>query len=111
MVIICMLSLSAYIAQMQMVLAICETPNFFEVICLRLVAILATTGHYAMILSLRLTPMKISQPVTYLQLVWASIISIYLFRDRSDIFVVLGGAMITLSVTVNAYLNTRTQKA
>ena len=111
MVIICMLSLSAYIAQMPMVLAIWETPNFFEVICLRLVAILAITGHYAMTLSFRLTPMKISQPVTYLQLVWASIIGIYLFGDRLNIFVVLGGAMITLSVTVNAYLNTRTQKA
>ena len=111
MVIVGMLSLSVSIAQMPMVLAIWETPNFFEVICLWLVAILATTGHYAMTLSFRLTPMKISQPVTYLQLVRASIIGIYLFGDRLDIFVVLGGAMITLSVIVIAYLNTRTQKA
>ena len=111
MVIVGMLSLSVSIAQMPIVLAIWETPNFFEVICLGLVAILATTGHYAMTQSFRLMPMKISQPVTYLQLVWTSIIGIYLFGDRLDIFVVLGGTMITLYVAVIAYLNTRTQKA
>ena len=111
MVIVGMLSLSVSIAQMPVVLAIWETPNFFEVICLRLVAILATTGHYAMTQSFYLTPMKISQPVTYLQLVWASIIGIYLFGDTLDIFVVLGGTMITFSITVIVYLSTRIQKA
>ena len=111
MVIVGMLSLSVSIAQIPMVLTTWETPNFFEVFCLGLVAILASTGHYAMTQSFRQTPMAISQPVTYLQLVWASIIGIYLFGDRLDIFVVLGGTMITLSVTVIAYLNTRTQKA
>ena len=82
MVIVGMLSLSVSIAQMPMVLAIWETPNFFEVICLGLVAVLATTGHYAMRQSFRLTPMKISQPVAYLRLVWASMIGIYLFGVR-----------------------------
>ena len=108
MVIVGMLSLSVSIAPMPMLLAIWETPNFFEVLCLRLVAILATTEHYAMTQSFSLTLMRISQPVTHLQLVLASIIGIYLFGDRLDIFVVLGGTMITLSVTVIAYLNTRT---
>ena len=82
-------------------------PNFFDVMCLGFVAILATIGHYAMTQSFRLTPMTISQPVTYLQLVWATIMGIYLFGDMFDIYVIIGGAMITLSATVIAYLDTR----
>ena len=73
-------------------------------------AILARTEHYAMTQSFRLAPMTISQPVTYLQLIWASIMGIYLFGDRFDIFVILGGAMITISATVIAYLDTRHSK-
>ena len=110
MVIVGMLSLFVSMAQIPMVLVVWENPDFFDVICLGLVAILATTGHYAMTQSFRLTPMTISQPVTYLQLVWASIMGIYLFGDRFDIFVILGGAMITLSATVIAYLDTRAPK-
>jgi drug/metabolite transporter (DMT)-like permease len=109
-VIVGMLSLFVSMAQIPMVLVVWETPDLFDVTCLGLVAILATTGHYAMTQSFRLTPMTISQPVTYLQLVWASIMGIYLFGDRFDIFVILGGAMITLSATVIAYLDTRAPK-
>ncbi len=110
MVIVGMLSLFVSMAQIPMVLLVWETPELFDVACLGLVAILATTGHYAMTQSFRLTPMTISQPVTYLQLVWASIMGIYLFGDRFDIYVILGGAMITLSATVIAYLDTRAPK-
>ena len=107
MVIVGMLSLFVSMAQLPMALIVWTTPDLFDVISLALVAILATTGHYAMTQSFRLTPMTISQPVTYLQLVWATIMGIYLFGDRFDIFVILGGAFITLSATVIAYLDTR----
>ncbi|MDC3311717.1 DMT family transporter [Alphaproteobacteria bacterium] len=107
MVIVGMLSLFVSMAQLPMALIVWTTPDLFDVISLALVAILATTGHYAMTQSFRLTPMTISQPVTYLQLVWATIMGIYLFGDRFDIFVILGGALITLSATVIAYLDTR----
>ena len=110
MVIVGMLSLFVSMAQIPMVLVVWETPDLFDVTCLGLVAILATTGHYAMTQSFRLTPMTISQPVTYLQLVWASIMGIYLFGDRFDIFVILGGTMITVSATIIAYLDTRAPK-
>lgn len=109
-VIVGMLSLFVSMAQIPMVLVVWETPDLFDVTCLGLVAILATTGHYAMTQSFRLTPMTISQPVTYLQLVWASIMGIYLFGDRFDIFVILGGTMITVSATIIAYLDTRAPK-
>ena len=107
MVIIGMLSLFVSMIQIPMVLLVWVPPNFFDVMCLGFVAILATIGHYAMTQSFRLTPMTISQPVTYLQLVWATIMGIYLFGDMFDIYVIIGGAMITLSATVIAYLDTR----
>ena len=92
-----------------MVLFIWVTPNLTDVIYLGLVAFLATTGHYAMTQSFRLTPMTISQPVTFLQLIWATVMGVYLFGDNFDIYVILGGAMITLAATVIAYYDTKTQ--
>ena len=108
-VIVGMLSLFVSIAQIPMVLFIWVTPNLTDVIYLGLVASLATTGHYAMTQSFRLTPMTISQPVTFLQLIWATVMGVYLFGDNFDIYVILGGAMITLAATVIAYYDTKTQ--
>ena len=109
-VIVGMLSLFVSIAQIPMVLFIWVIPNLIDVIYLGLVAFLATTGHYAMTQSFRLTPMKISQPVTFLQLIWATIMGVYLFGDIFDFYVILGGAMITLAATVIAYYDTKTHR-
>ena len=109
-VIVGMLSLFVSIAQIPMVLFIWVAPNLTDVIFLGLVAFLATTGHYAMTQSFRLTPMTISQPVTFLQLVWATIMGVYLFGDIFDIYVILGGAIIILAATVITYYDTKTHR-
>ena len=110
MVIVGMLSFSLSMAQIPLVLIMWVTPNHFKVICLGFVAILETTERYAMTQYCRHTPKTTGQPVTYLQLVWTNIIGIYLFGDRFEIFVILGGTIITLSATVIACLDTRTQR-
>ena len=111
MVIVGMLSLFVAMAQLPMALLVWVTPSMFEVTSLALVAILATAGHYGMTQSFRLAPMTITQPVTYLQLIWATIMGVFLFGDRFDIYVILGGALITISATAIAYLDTRKKSA
>lgn len=61
---------------------------------LAVVAALATLGHYLMTRAFRAAPFSVTQPVTFLQLVWASLLGATVFGEPVDIWVLLGGAII-----------------
>jgi drug/metabolite transporter (DMT)-like permease len=44
------------------------------------------------------SPVTVTQPVTFLQLVWAVVIGAIVFAEPVDLFVVLGGMVIMASV-------------
>ena len=79
------------------------TPTFEFVLWMSLVAFFATLGHYLMTKALQLAPIAISQPVTFLQLIWAALIGYYFFEESIDIFVLLGGTIIFASVVFISY--------
>ena len=79
-------------------LAVWVPPTWAEVGWLFLVAIFATSGHYAMTMSFANAPLTVSQPVTFLQLLWAVIIGVVVFMEPLDPWVVLGGLVIFGSV-------------
>jgi len=64
-----------------------------------LVACFATAGHYSMTLAFAAAPLTVTQPVTFLQLIWAVILGAAFFAEPVDGWVVLGGAVIMASVT------------
>ena len=64
-----------------------------------LVAVFATIGHLTMTLAFRAAPMTVTQPVTFLQLVWASTLGALVFAEPIDRYVVLGGLVIFASVS------------
>ncbi|MBY6202283.1 DMT family transporter [Maritalea mobilis] len=66
---------------------------------LSLTAVFATGGHYAMTLAFRAAPLTVTQPVTFLQLVWATLLGAVVFGEPADIFVILGGALIIAAVS------------
>jgi drug/metabolite transporter (DMT)-like permease len=68
-----------------------------------LVAIFATIGHFTMTLAFRAAPMTVTQPVTFLQLVWATILGAAVFSEPVDGWVVLGGVIILASVSFIAW--------
>ena len=74
-------------------------PSNKELLILFLVAVLATSGHYTMTLALREAPITITQPVTFLQLVWAVLLGYFIFSEAMDIWVVFGAIIIILSTT------------
>lgn len=74
-------------------------PTWFELATLLAVAVLATAGHFMMTLAFRAAPMAVTQPVTFLQLVWAVLLGALVFGEGVDVFVVLGGAVIFGSVS------------
>ena len=62
-------------------------------------ALFATLGHYTMTLAFRAAPLAVTQPVTFLQLVWATALGVIVFNEPIDGFVVLGGTLIIISVS------------
>ncbi|MEM7599574.1 MAG: DMT family transporter [Pseudomonadota bacterium] len=75
------------------------TPTLWELMILMAVATVATAGHYTMTLAFRAAPLTVTQPVTFLQLVWAVTLGIVVFGEPLDIWVILGGTIIVASIS------------
>lgn len=69
-------------------------PTEVQVGWLGLVAAFATFGHYAMTRAFAAAPVTVTQPVTFLQLVWATLLGALVFHERIDPMVLTGGAII-----------------
>ena len=75
-------------------------PFFFELLILKdipwflLLCILSTCGHFLFIKALETAQASILQPFIYLQLLFASIIGIWVFDDLLTINIILGGILI-----------------
>ncbi|WP_039018563.1 DMT family transporter [Halocynthiibacter namhaensis] len=63
------------------------------------VAAFATGGHYAMTLAFQAAPVSVTQPVTFLQLVWAVLLGAFVFNEGIDQWVVLGGVIIIAAIS------------
>ena len=66
---------------------------------LAVVAACATGGHYCMSRAFAAAPISVSQPVVFLQLVWATILGLAVFGEAVDPFVLLGGAIIVGAIS------------
>ncbi len=98
-VVVVMLSLTVTIGLAPLAALNWVTPTWKEVAILSAVAVLATGGHYTMTLAFRAAPLTVTQPVTFLQLVWAVTLGALVFHEGVDIYVVLGGTVIVAAVS------------
>ncbi|WP_240783988.1 DMT family transporter [Tabrizicola caldifontis] len=71
------------------------------------VAALATLGHYTMTRAFRAAPLAVTQPVTFLQILWAALLGALVFGEAVDGFVILGGALIVGAVSLNTWAEAR----
>lgn len=69
-------------------------PSAEELFWLAMTAACATFGHYTLTRAFEAAPISLTQPIGFLQLVWASILGIVAFGEPVDPFVILGGAII-----------------
>ena len=102
-VIVGMLSVTVTIGLAPVALAVWVAPTPAELGWLVLVAAFATAGHYAMTRAFAAAPVSATQPVTFLQLVWAALLGWALFGEAVDPFVVLGGTLIVAAVSYDAW--------
>jgi len=78
-------------------------PNTTEIALLTLTAVVATLGHYTMTQAFNLAPLSVLQPVSFLQLLWATLFGVVLFGESIDIYVVIGGAVLVISTSYIAH--------
>lgn len=74
-------------------------PTWTEVFWLGLTAVFATAGHYVMTRAIRSAPLTVTQPVGFLQLVWATILGIVAFGEPVKPLVLVGGGLVVGAAT------------
>lgn len=97
--VVTMLSIFVTIGLAPFALPVWITPTGKELLILAAVAFFATAGHFTMTLAFAAAPVTVTQPVTFLQLVWATLLGVVVFGEPLDPWVVLGGTVILGSVT------------
>jgi len=97
-VVVAMLSVTVTICLAPFAYAVWVPPTGAQLLGLLAVAACATAGHYTMTLAFAAAPVTVTQPVTFLQLVWAVALGALVFDEGVDLFVVLGGLVIMASV-------------
>jgi drug/metabolite transporter (DMT)-like permease len=98
-VVVGMLSITVTIGLAPFAIAVWVTPTMSQLVGLFLVASFATAAHLAMTMAFAAAPITVTQPVTFLQLVWAVILGAVVFGEPVDGWVVLGGVIIMASVS------------
>ncbi|MGJ8604174.1 MAG: DMT family transporter [Marivita sp.] len=97
-VVVALLSITVTIGLAPFALAVWVTPSFADLVVLAAVACFATAGHYTMTLAFAAAPVTVTQPVTFLQLMWSVLLGVLFFAEPVDPWVILGGVVIMASV-------------
>ncbi len=98
-VIVAMLSLFCTLMLLPGAILQWRDPALEEVLWLGLVAVFATAGHYTLTRAFAAAPLTVTQPVGFLQLVWAALLGILVFGEALDPFVFLGGGIVVAAVS------------
>ena len=80
-----------------------RTPTLLEVIWLAGVAVFATSGHYAITRAIAAAPLTVTQPLSFLQLIWAILFGYWLFDEVPDSWVIIGALVIVSAVSYLAH--------
>jgi len=81
-------------------------PTWTETGWLALTAVFATSGHYTLTQAFRCAPITVTQPIGFLQLVWATILGMAVFGEPLDPYVLAGGGVIIASATYISHRET-----
>lgn len=110
-VMVLMLSIFVPVGLAPLALVNWVTPTGSEVGLLFGVALLASTGHYTMSRAFEAAPITVTQPASFLQLVWAIMLGAIMFDEPVDFWVVLGGVFIMGSVVFISWREARIRAA
>lgn len=98
-VVVAIMALTVTIGLAPMAIAVWVPPSWAQIMGMGLVAVFATAGHYTMTRAFAVAPMAVTQPVTFLQLIWASLLGVAMFAEPFDPMVLVGGAMMIAAIS------------
>ncbi len=110
-VVVAMMALTVTIGLAPLALAVWVPPSWEQIFGLGLVAVFATAGHYTMTRAFAVAPMAVTQPVTFLQLIWASLLGVALFAEPFDPMVLVGGGMMIAAISYITWREARRKAA
>jgi drug/metabolite transporter (DMT)-like permease len=87
--------------------AVWVPPAAWQVAALALVAGFATAAHYCMMRAFAAAPLSVTQPVVFLQIVWATLLGTLVFGEPVDPWVIAGGGIIVAAVSALAWAENR----
>ncbi|WP_281825180.1 DMT family transporter [Jannaschia rubra] len=105
-----MLSLTVTLGLAPFAFVVWVTPTTTQVAWMFLVAAFATAGHYSMTRAFAAAPVSITQPVTFLQMVWAVLLGWAVFDESPDLWVMVGALIIIASVSFIAWREARLKR-
>jgi len=106
-VVVGILSVTVAAGLLPIALWVWEPVSGVQLAWLAAVAALATVGHYTMTRAFRAAPLAVTQPVTFLQILWATLLGAMVFGEAVDGYVILGGALIVAAVSLNTWAEAR----
>nr|WP_319948271.1 DMT family transporter [uncultured Shimia sp.] len=98
-VVVGMLSITVTIGLAPIAYSVWVTPTLGDLAILFAIASFATAGHYSMTLAFAAAPITVTQPVSFLQLVWAVLLGWIVFDESVDAWVVTGGLVIISAIS------------
>nr|WP_255435538.1 DMT family transporter [Paracoccus sp. S1E-3] len=110
-VVVAMMALTVTVGLAPLAFAVWVPPSWEQVFGLGLVAVFATAGHYTMTRAFAVAPLAVTQPVTFLQLIWASLLGMALFAEPFDPMVLIGGGMMIAAISYITWREARLNAA
>ena len=109
--VVSVLSVTATLGLLPFALAVWQPVSGVQAGLLAGTAVLGTAAHYAMTRAFAAAPLAVTQPVTFLQIVWASLLGWLAFGEPVDPWVLAGAALIIGAVSVATLTEWRTSRA
>ncbi|MEM7711216.1 MAG: DMT family transporter [Pseudomonadota bacterium] len=101
--VVAILSITVTVALAPFAALVWVRPSVADLGWMFLVAAFATAGHYAMTRAFAAAPVSVTQPVAFLQMVWAVLLGWAVFAEPVDLYVVLGAGLIIAAVSFIAW--------
>lgn len=106
-VVVAMLSLIAAVGLLPFAIAVWQPVSLLQAGLLAGTAVLGTFAHYAMTRAFAAAPLAVTQPVTFLQIVWASALGSLVFGEPVDGYVLSGAGMIIAAISLATWREAR----
>jgi drug/metabolite transporter (DMT)-like permease len=98
-VIVALMTVFVALTVLPFAIAVWRPPTWEEMAWLFGTASFATLGHYTLMRAYAAAEITVTQPITFMQLVWAVLLGYYAFAETPDIWTIIGSVIIVGSAT------------